>query len=282
LITKVGWRQLWYFQVSYPQRYLISLYEWLFPGLPQKLSLRVLPDVALHLFAYAASLVAYPLVLWICWRNRASGSHHNLMAPMLLALTGFLLWLEIITRVNWIRLHAIAVPAFILLVWVVQRGGKPARYLVVTTWVLVACLAVTETISRHRAYRTIVQLPSGTVALTDEEAEKLTVLMKHTKPGDFFFQAPWLNVYPYLELRSPAFVDLLWPNNITRPEYVALTIQQLERKQVKFVLWSPRLDGPEDPSQPSEYHLGPLRAYLDRCYHRILAFQDRDELWERK
>jgi hypothetical protein len=85
-----------------------------------------------------------------------------------------------------------------------------------------------------------------------------------------------------LDLRSPAFVDGLATNEVTRPEWVDLTIRQLEDKQVKYVLCSPWLYSQLDPSRPWEDHLGPFRAYLRSHYTRVQVFSDHDEIWERR
>jgi hypothetical protein len=106
--------------------------------------------------------------------------------------------------------------------------------------------------------------------------------MQHTKPGDYLFQAGWLNVYPPLELRSPVFVDVLYANEVTRPEYVDLTIRQLEARQVRYILLSPGMEAPEDPRRPWEDHLGPFRAYVKDRYIFVRRFKDGDEVWERR
>ncbi|HEX3472845.1 MAG TPA: hypothetical protein VHT28_16815 [Silvibacterium sp.] len=281
-IAEIGWKQLWYFQVSYPQHYLIYKHQMFFPELPQHLTWRRWHDLVQRLFIYGLVLVIYPSTLWLCWRKCRSATFRNGQQLVLLSLLGFFLLLEIITRVNWTRLYIVSVPALILLIWAVTRSGRLARYVMATLWFIVTCLALAQTVSRHRQYSQVVRLPAGRVALSAQNYEKFFSLMQYTKPGDFFFQAPWPNVYLPLELRSPVFVDVLWPDNVTRPEYVERTIQQLECKQVKYILWSARLEAPEDPSRPWEYHLGPLRAYLHNHYKRIRALQDQDELWQRK
>jgi hypothetical protein len=282
LITRVGWKRLWYFQVTYPRDYLIYMHQRFFPSLPQQPGWRAWPDVALHVLVYILTLIVYPGVLWQCWKTSRLAPPAKWAGPALLALSGFFLWLEIITRVNWTRLFVAAVPALILAIWLATRSARLAPPLRTALWLFVCCLALTQTVSRHRHYRRIVQLPLGKVAMAEEDAEKLITLMKYTKPGDFFFQATWLNLYPSLALRSPAFVDMLWPNNVTRPEDVWLTVRQLESKRVELILWSPKLDAAEDPGNPAEYHLGPIRSYLEDHYNRILVFPDQDELWQRK
>jgi hypothetical protein len=50
---------------------------------------------------------------------------------------------------------------------------------------------------------------------------------------------------------------------------------------VKYILWSRRLNAPNDPARPWQDHLGPMRAYLKRHYKRMQVFTDGDEVWKR-
>jgi hypothetical protein len=54
--------------------------------------------------------------------------------------------------------------------------------------------------------------------------------MLHTKRGQFFFQADWPGMYLPLRLRNPVFLDIVLPEEGTRPEDITSAIQQLERK----------------------------------------------------
>jgi hypothetical protein len=106
--------------------------------------------------------------------------------------------------------------------------------------------------------------------------------MQHTSPGDLFFQAQWLNLYLPLELRSPVFMDSLSATDDIPQEYVTLTVEQLERQQVKYILWSPRVIALSQPYRYRQDHLGPFRAFLDSHYRRVQIFSDSDEIWERR
>jgi hypothetical protein len=68
---------------------------------------------------------------------------------------------------------------------------------------------------------------------------------------------------------------------MTRPEYVTLTVQQIEQKQVKYILWTSRWTDGEDAAD-HQNHLSPFRAYLTSHYTRIHVFSTQDEVWERK
>jgi hypothetical protein len=119
------------------------------------------------------------------------------------------------------------------------------------------------------------------VVLPVQKYEKFSWLAQHTAPGDFFFRAAWQDTYILLALHNPVFPDILLANEESRPEYVELMMRQLDHRQVRYILWSPQLNNPNDPSRPREDHLGPFRTYLQNRYRLVRVFSDRDELWQR-
>jgi hypothetical protein len=282
LIAKVGWWQLWYFQVVYPRHYLTYWFGRWFPGLPEALAWRTLPRLAPYLFVYALLPVIYPSMLWHCWRNRRNPAFRSGTELVQLSLLGLFLLLEILPGVNWLRLYCVAMPGLILLVFAATRAPEWQRYAAATGWIVVLCLGSWNTWMRYRQNQAVVALPAGRVMLPLQKYEKFSWLEQHTKPGDFFFQPAWHDAYFPLELRNPVFQDGLIANEETRPEYIDLTMRQLDSKQVKYIVWSPRLNTPNDPGRPWEDHLGPFRTYLENRYTRVRSFSDRDELWERK
>lgn len=282
LIAKVGWKQLWYFEVVYPRRYLIYREEGILWQLTEHPTLSGLAGYVQRRCVYALLLIMYPVTLWHGWRERRSPVSRQVA---LLALMGLFLLLEVIPRANWTRIYAVSMPALILFLWAVGQMSPTSRgrkTLTVALWLILGGLAAGKVLSRQRQNHFAAQLPAGRAALTQAKYEEFTWLMQHTRPGDFFFQAGWLNLYPPLELRSPAYMDTLTANEVTRPEYVALTVRQLEERQVKYIMWTKGLDTPEDPDRPWEDHLAPLRAYLESHYRLVRVFPSEDELWQRR
>lgn len=277
-IADVGWKQIWYFQITYPRRYVVLKNQFLFPGLPLHISLRELPDLVQRLSIYVLLLVIYPAVLWNSWRKQRGN-----MRPVLLAMMGLFLLLEIITRANWNRIYIAAMPGLILFVWVLGSNDRLRRYAIAATSLLILCVAAMQIRYRHHFAHRILELPAGKAVLPEDNYEEFTWLMQHTRPGDYFFQGTWLNFYPPLNLRSPVFVDGLWGSDTTRPEDVSLTVRQLEQKRVKYVLWTPQWVAPtEDSTRPWTNHLGPILSYLSAHYTRIHVFSNQDEIWKRR
>lgn len=186
-----------------------------------------------------------------------------------------------ITRVNRVRIFCISMPAVILLFWVIAHARKWQAHVLTAGWIIVACFAAQQIVWRHHAYHHIADLPSGRTALNAERYEQFSWLMDHTRPGDLFFQSFWPNVYFPLDLRTPVFVDGLTTNEVTRPEWVDMTIRQLEEKQVKYIFCSPWLYRQFAPRYPWQDHLEPFRAYLRSHYTRVHVFSNQDEIWER-
>lgn len=249
LIKGVGWRGLWYYQVVYPPHYLAYWFGTWFPGLPEPLAWHTLPRLAPYLLVYAVPPVVYPTVLWYCWRNRRNAAL-PLAELLLLASTGLFLVLEILPGVNWLRVYCVAMPGLILLVWAATRVAGRRTCVVVAGWLVVVCMAIGNSWSRHSHTQTAVALPAGKAILPEQKADKFLWLAQHTRPGEFFFQPAWPESYVPLGLRNPTFVDSLIANEETRPEFVGLAIQQIDRRQVKYILWSRRLNAPNDPARP--------------------------------
>jgi len=274
-IATTGLGTLWYFQITYVRQHLARTG---LLGLPGPLSWRSLPLVAPYLCIYVALPIAYSVALYRCWRGPAT---RNARAVMLLALVGFGLLAEVALNVNWVRVFVVSMPGIVLLVWMVAESRRARRFVVPIAWVALVCFGLTQTWVRHAHAEVLAELPGGRVALRAEAFEKLNWLAERTRPGDFFFQAAWTSFYLPLRLLNPAFLDLLESSALTGPEYVELTIQQLEAKRVRYVLWPPRLDGADPSYGQNQYHLGAFRDYLHEHYHVARRFSDNEEIWER-
>lgn len=275
LLATVGWRRLWYFQVIYPAKYVaygqLPLFFGLFP------TWHNLPSVAQFLFVYTGLPVIYGLVLW---RGR-KGPVNEWRRLMMLCLVGLSLFVEVCFSANYLRIYAIAMPGLILLAWMVGRIGRYRSYVVGALVAGIVVLGVHQTYSRHHNKSSITELPAGRVVVRSESYEKLSWLMQHTHSGQLFFQATAPTLYLPLQLRNPAFLNEITENESTRPEDVQRAIDELGKKEVQYVLWSPYNDY-ADPRIPSAYHLTPLRDYLQTSYRRVHIFSDEDEIWQRK
>jgi len=274
-IARIGWQRLWYFQITYPARY-VNAGQITIHGATSNLS-----DLTQQFFVYAVIFLIYPWSLWICWQRRREKSNQETIQILLLALTGVFLLLAVITRVNWHRLYIVSMPAFILLSWRLDRLGKLKSYVTTALWILILILAARRTISRQRHADITVDLPAGRTALSSLNAERYIWLRQHTTPGDFLLQAQNLDLYTTLQVRNPISADGLWPYQSTRPEYVELALQQVEQHHVKYIIWSPWLAQAKDHKE-SQNPLNPFRTYLLANYTRVHVFSNTEEVWQRR
>ncbi len=260
-VASVGLARLWYSQITYSFKYVAHGHSQSLLGLP--FTWHNLPNLVQRVLVDLALPVVYGIALW-----RARDHHVKL-----LALVGAALFLEIALSPNWVRVYAIALPGVVLLVWLLpQRLHRWA-------WVVIVALAAQQTIGRQRGITTIVDVPSGRLATVPVTAEKLRWLAQRTRPGDYFFQGTFPELYVPLRLNNPAFLSEITEDEATRPEDVERSIGAIEAKQVRYILWSPY--NVPDPRHPLEDHLGALRAYLGQHYRRVQVFSDREEIWER-
>lgn len=198
---------------------------------------------------------------------------------MLVNLAGVFLFLSVAPSPGYSRLCAVSPPAFILLVWFATREGRLERLLLRLLWVAALALLIVEPIMRQTHWRTVLDLPSGRTAYLDSASlERFWWIQAHTRPGDYFFGDTL--VCFALGLREPSEIPFVTASDYTRPEQVARLINDLEAKQVRWVLWYSGLDQPL-PHERGRSHVEPLRAYLYRCCHLAKTFSNGDQIWHR-
>jgi hypothetical protein len=280
-IASTGIKHLWYEQVTYVRRYVVQgLPSVQNLGLPGPLTWQNLPMVGQQVFVYLMLPAVYLLSLYrVGVREPVSNDQRRIA---LVSLVGLFLLAEVALSPNWLRIYAVSMPSIIVAVWMIGRTETVRRrYAVGVIWAGITCLALLHVwVRQHRPYITA-GWPGGAAAVPASKYEELDWIKRHTKPGEFFFQAAWPGTYVPLGLRNPLFVDVVGPDEQTRPEDVDLAIRQLEQKRVRYVLWSERLDTTSR-DHSSESHLGPLQGYLRSRYNPVATFADQDEVWERK
>ncbi len=279
-IAAVGWRQLWYWQVAYAAHFKVSGAITL--GLPLFAHGHGLFDYTQALLVYLLLPVVYLLSLWTCVIRRPEPVDRASERRALLTFVGVATALEVAQSPNWLRVYCVAAPGILLLVWGMSQAGKLKPYLIGMAWAGLVCLAAHQLWARHRDESALVELPAGRVAAVKPAADKLAWIGQRTRPGDFFFEPQWPGVYLPLLLRNPIYAEGLGATEETRPEFVAQAIQQMEAKQVRYILWSPRLNEAQaaEPNASKTNVLAPFRTFMNERYARIWVFPDRDELWE--
>jgi hypothetical protein len=281
-IAKLGFGQLWYFQVTYVLHYVTTGPNDLSIGSPEVLAWLKQLNGILFLLVFLTLPIVYALSVWQCRQRLRVASERDAVLVdaqrvMLLAFVGVALYLEVAQSPNWIRLYCVATPGIILLVWLLTNAVTDTlrRYATTVMWAGLICIAAHQTWSRHVHQTVTEDLPTGRVATAASTGEKLAWLARHTTPGQFLFEARWVDVYLPLALRNPVFTDMLEGGHNSRPEFVDLSVRQLEAKRVQYIIWAHRLESPA-------YPFAKFREFLKQRYQRVLTFPDQDEVWERK
>ncbi len=237
-----------------------------------------------YLAGRAAGFLLVYLLLpasYICscaWLIRKRGRDYSAQDEriLLLSLLGLALFLEVLPAPNWVRLFPISMPGMILAMQLVAGEGKLRLFIRRSLWTGTAIVGLLGAISAQTRPRHIVALPIGRAAVYgDDTAVKLKLLANRTQPGDYFFQAAWLDLYFPLQLRNPSYFEALSPS--ATPAQVEDVITALEEHQVRYVLWSARLDAGSNGSDG----LLPMRQYLKEHYRVVEHFAPAEDLWER-
>jgi len=282
-VAKVGVGRLFYCQVYYVLRVMVHRPETRLLGMPEIVYWRqsrvsLIYEYAQFTLVYVMLPACYALALHRSWR-KSRNSELRRPDVALLALVGASLLLELAFSLNWLRLYAVSMAGIILFVWLIDQLGR-RRYWFFVVWIAVLSMAVQRVWTAQTFSNMIAEFPAGTCITQPAEYAKLTWVMQRTKPGDFLFDAGWPGVYIPLQLRNPVFLDTA--GTMLNPQWAQWVVQELEARQVHYVLWADRLNYPPDPRHPVTANIVPLRDYLHAHYQRACIFPDGEEAWERK
>jgi hypothetical protein len=282
-IVAAGFRHYWYFQVTYPRKYIGSPHDFLNPHLGQVGGIGSAITFARGSIVYIALILISPLVTWYCTRQKQWPANEG-MPLVLLGTLGTLMMLEVITRLIPNRMDAAAMPSVILGIWLISRMEGEGRKMHFLGYLLLSGLMLEQSIKTQLHRYQSLTFPGGTALLRADDAEEASWLVEHTRPGDYFFEVAFLHYYGLLKLQHPVPVDTLLPLESTRPEWVIETVDNLARKDVRYILWSPRMQlrHVRDLNSPPPDHLDPLRMYMSAHYRMVKVFKNGDEIWERR
>lgn len=200
---------------------------------------------------------------------------------MLLGIVGSFLFIGIAPAATWFRYCTVSMPGIILLVWFVNQSTRLRGSATAALWVLALLFAFSESWWWQRHWRADLDPPGGRTAVVMPVLyERYRWVLDHTRPSELFFEAVDADIYFTLGLENPTRVPLVSPTDLTPPAQVEGVIGDLEKRQVRLVLWSPALDGGKT-YHAARDHLGPLRDYLRSHYHVVKTFSTGDQIWER-
>ena len=281
----VGWRTLWYYQVTFPQRYELRVDSnpigVFLRAFPHAISFLRVENIVVYLLLVFTTPFVLCVLLWKAWRNQDE-PRADRIPIFLLSAIGLLLMAQAITRLTWIRLYADFLPTLIVFFATIasplHTRPRLRRLLLATLWSALLFSAVRQTIQNRTTYSYIASLPAGKIALQRDEVEEFRFIAKCTHPDDLFFELSAVRLYLPLRLNSPIYMDYLRNSDLTRPEFLLNVISALETNHVRYIALLPATDKASNPTE--SHHLDPLYSWITSRYTRIQRFPNNEELWE--
>jgi hypothetical protein len=238
---------------------------------------------------FATPVVFAAFFIWY-WVRREKEPWDYWARPMLVACIGLMMFLSIANSPSPLRMAVSSLPALILLGFFIDSQRIAPRILPALCAAGVLVLAGYSMIRMRPVIAGTITTSQGRFAmLTDEESlyREYDWINRHTRPGDYFYEPGYADMYFFLDLRNPTALGRIVNNGYTTQEQVADVIRSLEKHRVRYIYWGPGdfLNAIPNWENPADAHLGPLREYLHRNYAIAMAFprgSERDEIWERK
>jgi len=278
-IAAAGLRQWLFCIIVYPLRY--------YP-VPSANNWRVLLyDFQWHVghgkwIAYPFIYSTVPLVYFVfLFVLRQQKNDKNVLWDQLLIVcfTGLGMFLAIASAPSLKRMSAIAAPAMILLVWLLNQSEKAGVRIKTVLAVATIAFAIEAPLRAQTRWQGYLDLPAGRMALNDHALyEEFTWVLANTRTGQFFYGMPPL--YVPFHLRNPAAVDTFEMTEYTRPEQITELVQALETHDVPLLIMRNSKEFLQAAPSPAD-HSEPLRAYVLKNYRLVRSFATGDDVWEK-
>jgi hypothetical protein len=206
-------------------------------------------------------------------KGNASCRENEKRLVFLLIVVGTCLFVSVANSASLERLSTVSLPGFILLVWLYDSGKWFGKYLQTMLWITAALVMIRDVWVAQRRPIAIFHSPSGRIALTTrQKLEYYEWLAHNTHPGEYVFDADASGAYFRFGLRNPTELPYVTGCDITRPEQITTLMRDLEKHQVRFVIWDGYIDNTGCP--PEADHISPLRDYLRTKYREVAKFYD--------
>ena len=210
-------------------------------------------------------------------RRRKGGDVPNSDRSLLLSLVGFFIYFGIASAPTEWRMHIVALPGILLLVWVLNAPGRLRTVVRRGLWSMTIAAAVVIVWKQQTREHEVLETPIGRAVYLDDAAYQRTKwVVANTHPGDAFFDCSG-QAYFLTGLKSPAQVSFVSDSDYVRPSQAENLVQSLDREQVRVILWCPELNVKVRPDD----HLDALRDYLDSHYHPVEVKGNAGAVWMR-
>jgi hypothetical protein len=188
-----------------------------------------------------------------------------------------------------LRFFQLSGPILVLLAWMLHhyKVFEKGRSIVVpiTAAILVA-LSVTQAVRQQtNAEMVRIEAPRGTVyAPRLDQTNRYLWIQERTEPGDKVFETTNPYIYFLFELKNPSRYTQVFDTELTRPEFIAWTVEDLSNDPPKFILWNNQYNRPDDEREPGD-HTGPLAMFVNNYYRPASPIYQVDgkpiQIWER-
>ncbi|HET8667767.1 MAG TPA: hypothetical protein VFM10_07280, partial [Terriglobales bacterium] len=283
-VCQAGFRRFWYDTVVFVLQFgpkltpyntfgnYMAWYEWATDGPLLSQVCNGVGKAFIYLLIPGIYLLVFVRVVLSRHREHDEGPKR---AVVLICIFGAFAAFGVTPSADMLRLGADSMFAIILLAWYLSRlQAKPALALMAA-----ASFGLCVYGMRSHGYQQL-SLPAGKIAVRDSNTlETLRVLKERLHSADSIYEPIEANFYFVLNRQNPSPVLFLSNTPFTRPEDVSATVQALDSKQVRYVLWSSALDSSYE--DLSADHLKPMRDYLHRNYRQVPGYPGEESLWER-
>jgi hypothetical protein len=241
---------------------------------------------AVTIFYCALIPLVYLISFFYLWRQKNNSDVKAKSEIFLITLAGFFLTLGTFAP-NPYRFFQIAIPALIVLVWLISqlkiKSESVIRAAVAGLIILGMALAFRLQTNWEK---NILAARTGNIAfLSPVVLERYKWLSENTVEDEYVFEVYQCAVNFVLQLRNPTQVTFLLNTGYTPVWQVTQSIENLERKKPRFVIWDGAWTRELETIEEGE-HLGPLYDYLRQNYElkkEFTPYNNREmQLWERK
>ena len=198
---------------------------------------------------------------------------------LLVALTGFALFLAIASSPSAKRLGAVSPPAMLLFTWLLDRPYRYAKHIRMILGGAAVAVSVVVPLRIQTQAHYYLSLPAGEAAFSDRGIYmEYRWVLENTYEGEYLFGlAP---LYPAFHLRNPAAIEGFHASDYTRPEQIDGLVKALQQHHVPILVLFRTADFLWARGSVSD-HLDPLRAYVKQYYHMAKTFPTGEEIWLR-
>lgn len=240
------------------------------------------------MFFYLALIPLIYLVVFVYLALKRKDDNISYKLPVLsVALMGGILTLGTFAP-NPARYFQIAVPALILLVWMFSQISVKSIQMVRVAVIGLILFGLLLSFRTQLSWEPeILDSRSGKIAfLSGVTIERYKWLAENADQNDYVFEVYNCAVNFPLQLKNPTPATFLWNTAYTPKWMVSESIEGLEKKKARFVIWDAKWTRELEVVDEGE-HLLPLLEYLRENYHirkNFTPYNERDremQLWER-